>query len=201
MPVLVALGADPVVDARILDRVPNSRLILKNRSLSDGPTQQRIRSMFTDLGIDPSRLFLHGWMADRRAHLSAYGDVDIALDTFPYNGTTTTCEAMYMGVPVVTLSGERHAGRVGASLLSAVGMDRLIAESQDAYVEAAVSLAENSGQILALRGSLRESLLRSPLCDARAFTRDLEVAYRAMWRRWCADSQAGRTVPAGRADK
>lgn len=199
--VLAKMSA-PVIEAwsAILDRVPDSRLLLKNRSLGDVAAQQRYRAMFADRGIDPNRIFLHGWMPERRAHFTAYGDIDVALDTFPYNGTTTTCEALYMGVPVVTLSGDRHAGRVGAALLTAVGMDSLVAETQEAYVEAAVRLAGDQGHLLALRGSLRDTLLLSPLCDADSFTRDLEDAYRAMWHRWCDSAQAaddGRAAGTG----
>ena len=119
------------------------------------------------------------------AHLAVYDRVDIALDPFPYNGTTTTCEALWMGVPVVTLRGDRHAGRVGASLLSQIGLTDLIADSVEEYVEIAVALAGDPGRLADLRRSLRPRLAASPLCDGRAFARKIEAAFRQMWQMWC----------------
>jgi predicted O-linked N-acetylglucosamine transferase (SPINDLY family) len=119
------------------------------------------------------------------AHLALYHRVDIALDPFPYNGTTTTCEALWMGVPVVTLRGDRHAGRVGASLLSQIGLTDLIANSVEEYVEIALALAGNPGRLDDLRGALRPRIAASPLCDRRAFARKMEGAFRTMWEAWC----------------
>ena len=124
------------------------------------------------------------WLPERE-HLALYDRVDIALDPFPYNGTTTTCEALWMGVPVVTLRGDRHAGRVGASLLTQVGLSDLIADSTEAYVEMAVALTSDPARLCELRQSLRPRMAASPLCDAPAFARKVEAAYRTMWRRWC----------------
>ena len=118
-------------------------------------------------------------------HLAHYGEIDIALDPFPYNGTTTTCEALWMGVPVITLQGDRHCGRVGASLLAAVGLDNLIARDVGEYVDIAVRLAGDRSQLEQLRGSLRATMAGSPLCDGPSFAREVEAAYRAMWRTWC----------------
>jgi predicted O-linked N-acetylglucosamine transferase (SPINDLY family) len=118
-------------------------------------------------------------------HLELYGRVDIALDSFPYNGTTTTCEALWMGVPVVTLRGDRHAGRVGASLLTQVGLMDWIAGSPEEYLEIAASLAQDPAKLKDMRQTLRPRLLSSPLCDARVFACKLEAAYRDMWKRWC----------------
>jgi predicted O-linked N-acetylglucosamine transferase (SPINDLY family) len=118
--------------------------------------------------------------------MDQYGQVDIALDPFPYNGTTTTCDALWMGVPVITLRGDRHAGRVGASLLSHVGLTALIAESLDDYVAKAAALAADLDRLTALRAALRQRLIASPIGDPQGFARTLEGAYRDLWHRWCA---------------
>jgi predicted O-linked N-acetylglucosamine transferase (SPINDLY family) len=114
-----------------------------------------------------------------------YGEMDVALDTFPYNGTTTTCEALWMGVPVVTLAGTVHAGRVGVSLLHAIGMEQWIAHTPEQYVKLAVRLAEDVQQRAALRNSLRSRMAASELCDPTRLARIIEDAYRQMWRAWC----------------
>lgn len=173
--------------ARVLQSVPGARLILKNKSLQDAKTCERYRQHFHP----PERIELLGWLDDPADHLSIYHRVDIALDTFPYNGTTTTCEALWMGVPVITLAGERHAGRVGLSLLTQLGLTELIAKTPDEYVRLAVALAGNRERLAALRAGLRERMRRSPLCDAQSFTRDLEAAYREMWHKWCEGRKAG----------
>src|SRR5262249_16286140 len=113
----------------VLDSVPGSKLMLKSRPLADEKTREDVLSRLQASGIAPARLILSGWKESTDAHLAAYGDVDIALDTWPYNGATTTCEALWMGVPVVTLSGRTHASRMGASLLAAAGLDELIART------------------------------------------------------------------------
>jgi predicted O-linked N-acetylglucosamine transferase (SPINDLY family) len=118
-------------------------------------------------------------------HLELYGEVDLALDTFPYNGTTTTCEAMWMGVPVLTLAGRCHAGRVGASLLGRVGLSEWVAKDGADYVEKAVSWAANKAGLANLRAGLRERLKASPLMDGRRLARNLETAYREAWRVYC----------------
>jgi predicted O-linked N-acetylglucosamine transferase (SPINDLY family) len=124
-------------------------------------------------------------LRDELAHLALYHRVDIALDPFPYNGTTTTCEALWMGVPVVVLRGDRHAARVGASLLSQIGLTELIAESVEDYVEIASTLAGDPGRLADLRRSMRSRVAESPLCDGRAFARKIEAAFRHMWTSWC----------------
>lgn len=171
--------------AEILTRLPGSRLILKNRSLRDEPTCVRYIEFFTERGVAPDRVDLVGWLPASTDHLALYSQIDIALDTFPYNGTTTTCEALWMGVPVIALAGNRHAGLVGASLLTQIGLSDLLAQAPDDYVNLAVQLAGNPDKLAVLRASLRERMTDSPLCDARAFVRHLEEAYREMWRRWC----------------
>jgi protein O-GlcNAc transferase len=171
--------------AAILHAVPNARLVLKNSSLVDAGTQARYRDLFASHGVVADRLDLVGYLPERGGHLALYNRIDIALDTFPYNGTTTTCEALWMGVPVVTWRGDRHAGRVGASLLAAIGLDDLVAPSLEAYVALARDLAREPARLAALSRSLRERLEASPLLDARSLARALEAAYREMWQRWC----------------
>ncbi len=175
--------------ARILSEAPGTRLLLKSRSLADEPTCARIRAAFETHGIGASRLELVAWIGNPADHLRLYDRIDLALDPFPYNGTTTTCEAMWMGVPVLTLAGERHAARVGASLLTQVGLQQFVTNSVEAYVDRAVALVRQLGELAAVRRDLRGNMAASPLCDGAAFARDVEHAYRALWRDWCRRSR------------
>ena len=174
--------------ARLLGQLPGARLILKGRSFTDLPTKRYCESAFASYGIDPGRLDLRPWEDADQSHLSAYGRIDIALDTFPYNGTTTTCEALWMGVPVVTLLGDRHAARVGASILSRVGLGTLIAKDHEEYLSLACDLAADLERLSSLRGTLRGTMAGSPLCDARSFAENMETACRKMWRGWCREA-------------
>ena len=114
--------------------------------------------------------------------MSQYNRIDIGLDPFPYNGTTTTCDALWMGVPVITLAGRSHVGRVGVSQLTNIGLPELIGRNEDDYVDIAVALANDLPRLAALRSGLRERLRASPLMDAQRLTRNLEAAYREMWK-------------------
>jgi protein O-GlcNAc transferase len=168
--------------ADVLEVVPESRLLLKSRQLADPAVAQAVRTVFEAQGVAAERLALHGRIPGRTHHLAFYEAVDVALDTTPYNGTTTSCEALLMGVPVVTRAGTLHPGRVGASLLKAAGHPEWVAESDAAFVAIAAALAkERPG-----RAVLRETLLSSPLTDGQRFTRRLETALREAWRAWCA---------------
>ncbi|MCW5626882.1 MAG: glycosyltransferase, partial [Burkholderiales bacterium] len=167
---------------RVLQAVPESRLVLKTMSLSDAEVQIRARSRLIQQGCDPDRIEIRGPVAGGSGHLASYGDIDVALDTHPYNGTTTTCESLWMGVPVITLRGDRHASRVGASLLSAIGLDDLVADNPDDYVRLAAMLARDAPRLAALRRGLRDRVKQSALVDAVGFTRALENAYRSMGR-------------------
>jgi protein O-GlcNAc transferase len=171
--------------ARILRAAPDSRLLLKARGLDDPWVRDRVLAILTGQGIDPARLELIGYVPSAAAHLALYSRAHLALDTYPYNGTTTTCEALWMGTPMITLAGPVHASRVGASLLAAAGLPELVADSDDGYVELAASLARDPDRMARLRSGLRERVAASPLCDAPGFTRKLEAAYRTMWRTWC----------------
>ncbi|MHB8624348.1 MAG: O-linked N-acetylglucosamine transferase, SPINDLY family protein [Sulfuricaulis sp.] len=176
--------------ASILRVVPDARLVIKNYSFSDPTVRERYWQLFAQHGINVDRLDFRARDTTIADHLNSYGAIDIALDTFPYNGATTTCEALWMGVPVITLAGRMHAGRVGVSLLSQVGLAELIAESPESYVAVARKLAENTDNLVHLRVAMREQLDHSPLCDGKNFAQDVELAYRSMWRAWCAGRQS-----------
>jgi protein O-GlcNAc transferase len=172
--------------AAILRRVPGSRLKLKSSWLSRGRVLESIRAAFAAHGIAAERIETAGWIAAASSHLAAYAEIDVALDPFPYNGTTTTIEALWMGVPVVALAGNRHAARVGVSLLTAIGVPELIAPTMESYVDLAARLAGDARSLDEYRATLRGRMMQSPLLDVTRFARDLETAYRSMWRDWCA---------------
>jgi protein O-GlcNAc transferase len=170
--------------ARLLQAVPHSRLALRFRWLADPATAARLERAFAAHDLDPERLDL-AHAPSRAAALAAYRRIDLALDPFPYNGTTTSCEALWMGVPFVTLRGTRFAARVGHSLLATLGLDALAAEDAAGYVEIAAALARDPARLARLRAELRPRLLASPLCDAPRFARNLEAAFRQAWQtRW-----------------
>ena len=171
--------SDPLLAtwARILVETPRSRLRLKGRALEDGLVRGRITRTLGERGIEPDRLELVGWKKDPAEHLACYAEIDIALDTYPYNGTTTTCEALWMGVPVVTRVGAAHVSRVGYSLLSRVGLDPLCGAGEEDYVHCAIRLAHDAGRLADLRADLRGRLRRSGLLDAARFVRELEDTY------------------------
>ena len=181
--------------AELLKTVPGSRLLLKNSSFTDRATRERYHGLFEEYGVPRERIDLLGYALTSREHLALYHDMDIALDTFPYNGTTTTCEALWMGVPVITLMGSAHAGRVGASLLNTVGLTEWIAETPDQYVAIAADRARDLQELAECRAELRERFAASPLRDGKVFARKLETAYRQMWRNWCSASVATTSVP------
>jgi len=175
--------------SKILTAVPNAKLVLKSKPLSDPGTRGHLLEMFVQNGVSSDRIRFVGYISSQFKHLELYNSIDIGLDTFPYNGTTTTCEAMWMGVPVIALAGESHVSRVGVSLLTNAGLPELMAESAEDYVEKAVKLACDPKRLQAIRSNLRSMMGRSPLMDAQGFTRALEAAYRQMWHRWCGQGQ------------
>jgi predicted O-linked N-acetylglucosamine transferase (SPINDLY family) len=177
--------------SRLLGRVSDSRLLLKSHYFADAETAARFHAAFEAEGIDPRRVLLHPAVPTTRAHLEKYGEVDIALDTFPYNGTTTTLEALWMGAPVVTLSGNRHASRVGASILTHCGFEHLVAATPEAYLDIAARLAADPEALAEMRRTLRSLVFVSPLCDTASFAAKIEGAYREMWRAWCAGELSG----------
>ena len=170
---------------KILKSIPNSRLIMKAKSFSDRSTRDNVSNIFIQKNISADKIELFPHEPSIRGHLEIYNRIDIGLDTFPYNGTTTTCEAMWMGVPVITLVGNTHASRVGMSLLSNVGLKELTARSTDEYLEIAVTLSKDLTRRNSTRERLRNMMSYSPLTDAKRFTTNLEKCYRKMWERWC----------------
>lgn len=171
--------------AELLQAVPNARLFIKNPSLTDEATREIYYGLFEEHGATRDRVELRGRTATQAEHLGLYQRLDIALDTFPYNGTTTTCEALWMGVPVITLVGKTHAGRVGLSLLANLGRKEWCAESREQYLSHAADLASDLQGLAALRAGLRENMASSPLCDGKNLARNVEMSYQDMWHTWC----------------
>lgn len=186
--------------AKVLEAVPGSRLRVSGPREGGAGGERRkgdsLLALLEECGIDVSRVELvpRNWH-DR--YLANYAGIDVALDTFPYHGTTTTCDAAWMGVPTVTLAGGEHLSRVGVSLLSAVGLaEEGVARTPDEYVEKAVRLGSNPLRLAALRFELRDRMRCSALTDGRGFTRRLEEVYRGMWERWCVREDAGSAAVA-----
>lgn len=171
--------------AKILLAVPYSKLLLKSEQFSDQGMRARCLSLFSQQGISADRLILQGMLAKVSEHMAFYAEVDLALDPFPYNGTTTTFEALWMGVPTVTYSGKVHASRVGASILSRIDLHDYISYSPEEYLEIAKSKAEAHDSLRELRRGLRKRMLESSLCDGNNFARQIEKAYQFMWQNYC----------------
>jgi len=169
----------------ILKMNPQYRLLIKNPSLTDSNTRARYTEYFLSAGVHEKQIELMGHTSSRDAHLDLYNRVDIALDTFPYNGTTTSCEALWMGVPVITLKGDCHAARVSASLLKNVNLEELVAQTAEEYVSIASALAENKKHLHQLRSGLRERMMNSVLCDQKQFALNMEGAYKKIWEEKC----------------
>jgi len=167
--------------SNILKRIPTATLFLKYKDLESVPMTQYIHHQFMTRGVLVSQLRIQGDDASHVEHMARYNTIDIALDPFPYNGTTTTLDALWMGVPVITLAGASHVGRVGVSQMSNLGLQELIAKNQDDYVNIAVELAGNIEKLSALRAGMRERMLASPLMNVERFTRNLEQGYEQMW--------------------
>jgi protein O-GlcNAc transferase len=170
--------------ARVLDAVPHARLLLKWATLSEPETEARYRCLIGDLGVDPARVELRG-ASPHRAMLAEYADVDIALDPLPYSGGVTSLEALWQGVPVVTLPESRPVSRQSQAFLTALGRTEWIARDADDYVRIAADLASNLDRLADLRRDQRSRMAASPLCDAPRYARNFEAALRWIWRRWC----------------
>ena len=166
---------------QILADVPGARLLLKSRLFGSEEGRSLAVERFGRLGLDASRIELRGFSAD---YLAEYADMDIALDTSPYTGGLTTCEALYMGVPVVTLKGRMHGARFGASILQNAGLAELVAKSEREYAEIAKLLAGSPETLQMLREKQRDMLLASPLMNFRQYVQEVEAAYEKVWRRW-----------------
>jgi predicted O-linked N-acetylglucosamine transferase (SPINDLY family) len=150
----------------------------------DPALRDRYWGMFEQLGISRERVEICGWRSSVE-HLKLYDRVDIALDTYPYNGCLTTLEALWMGVPVVTLVGKHRVSRVGLSLLSRIGLEFFAVSTPDEYLRKATALSQSRESLAKIRASLRQRMESSVLCDANRFAREVEAAYRKMWHRWC----------------
>ncbi len=171
--------------ATVLVEVPDARLLLQTAGLDAPELAAYVHQVFAEWGISSDRLLLRGWTS-MQEFLCIGEEANIVLDPFPFNGGVTTCHALWMGLPVVTLAGETAASRVGASILSRVGLQDLVASDMDAYRAAAVGLARNPERLADLRASLRERLINGGLLDGADLARQAEAAFRAMWRNWCA---------------
>jgi protein O-GlcNAc transferase len=179
--------------ARILARAPDSQLLLAGAPA--GETGTRLRERFAAHGVDAARVHLIG-KVNFDDYLKLYHRIDIALDAFPYTGGTTTCESLWMGVPVVTLAGTYAVARAGVSLLTSAGLTELIADSPERYVEIAVDLAHDTHRLVGLRGSLRERMQRSPLMDETAYTRAFEALLHGAFQAVTASTEARGLGPA-----
>lgn len=179
---------EPVIRlwSRVLIAVANSRLLLKWSSLADAGVAGSIEHRFAACGIPPDRLVLRGG-SPHDVMLTEYGDIDVGLDPFPFSGCLTTVEALWMGVPVITLAGGRPVARQSAAILSRLGLNDFAVDGEDAYVLRAHALAEDIDLRTRLRSDLRRRMQASTLLDGRAVAASLEAAYREMWHRWCRD--------------
>jgi predicted O-linked N-acetylglucosamine transferase (SPINDLY family) len=175
----------PALDlwAEILQGVPRSRLIVHAHP---GTHLDAVRERFAGKGVSPDRLEFYLERGNWPKYLQAYGRIDVALDPFPWGGGVTTCDALWMGVPVVSLVGRTAVGRGGASILANVGVPELVARTPQQYVQIATDLARDLPRLAELRRTLRGRMQASPLMDGPRFARNVEAAYRQMWRNWCA---------------
>jgi protein O-GlcNAc transferase len=170
--------------ATILRQVPRSRLILKTHQFTDPPTRDRVLQSFAAHGVDATRIELRG-SSRHRAFLGEYNLLDLVLDPFPYSGGLTTCEALWMGVPTLTMPGETFASRHSTSHMCNVGLSDWVAPTRQAYVELAVAKASEPHLLADLRDGLRARVKSSPLCDSARFGRNLGDALRHAWQQWC----------------
>ena len=168
--------------ARLLQADSESRLLLH---AGTGSHREQVRAFLAEQGIAPERVIFVAFKPTAE-YFRAYRQIDVALDPFPYGGGTTTCDALWMGVPVVSLAGKTAVGRSGLSILSNIGLPELVARDPEQYVRIAAELAQDLPRLNDLRSTLRERMQSSPLMDAPRFARNIEAAYREMWRRWCA---------------
>lgn len=169
--------------ARILRAVPESKLLLKSLSLTDSRVVMSVLARFESAGISADRLILRGYFSSELQHLETYHDIDLALDCFPYNGATTTCESLWMGCPVLTLRGNTHVSRVGTSLLHAVALDEFVAESEEVYLRKAVAIAHDKKRLREISVALRSRIQQSMLCNQRNFVFRFEQMLEGMWAR------------------
>ncbi len=171
---------------QLMQAIPRSRLILHTK---EGDHRQHLQTFFAEAGIESQRLTFVGFRPVNE-YLQSYNEIDIALDPFPCAGGTTTCDALWMGVPVVSLAGQTAVGRSGLSILSNMGLPDIVAESADQYIQIAANLATDTTRLKTLRSELRNRMTTSPLMDGPQFAKDIEQAYRTMWQKWCESQKA-----------
>ncbi len=167
--------------SQVLLRTPHASLVMKSKQLRDDDTKARYFKLFAEHGVPSSRIELLPAAPSTLEHLEFYSRIDIGLDPFPYNGTTTTCEALWMGVPVLTLKGKRHSSRVGTSILTRIGLEELVAVNQEAFIEKAIALSGDLDRLALLRKGMRQRLKESPLCNAAYFASSVENAFKKVW--------------------
>ena len=178
--------------ARVLDAVPGSRLLLNWKTMADAEERGRMEALLVAAGIAADRIELTAGADSHAGVMGGYADIDIALDPFPFSGCTTTCELLWMGLPVVTMPLARPASRQTLGFLTALGRTEWVAGDADDYVRIATRLAADPQTLAAMRRDQRERVAASPICDGPRFTRHLEAALRDMWRHWCAAGGPGQ---------
>ena len=179
--------------SRLLHALPDARLHLKYKFFAESDAVRYFRNAFAAHGIDTQRIRFSE-QSPRPEYLDSYNGIDIALDPFPFNGCTTSVETLWMGVPVITLSGDRFAAHMGESIMKNLELYECVANNPDDYLEKAIALAADLPRLADLRAGLRTRLLNSPLCDGPAFTRDLETLYRKLWMNWCQTRDTSRST-------
>ena len=171
--------------ARLLVAVPGSKLVIQASVMKSEVMQDRVRARFAAAGVEPDRLDFRPW-TDMNGYLSLLERSDMTLDPYPFNGGTTTCHSLWMGAPVLTLTGDRHASRMGLSMMTKIGFPEFVAYSPEEYVTIGAKLAADLPRLRQVRLTMRDHLKASPLLDAAGYTRDLEEVYRDVWAKWCA---------------
>eukprot|EP00667_Euglena_gracilis_P002913 EG_transcript_2919 len=171
--------------SEILKQVPEMRVVLKSKPLACERVRRDMTTLFTVHGIAPERINCAGIIPIHNAHLSAYNEMDICLDCWPYAGTATSCEALYMGCPLVTLKGAHHVQNVGVSLLNTIGFPELVTETKEEYIRVVVELARDTERMARYRKEIRQRMLQSPLCDGAKYVEQVEGHFRRVWHTYC----------------